>query len=369
MKTPDTPDKTSIENIAGLPKGIVIASAWSWRLLVIFAALAVILFIGSRISEVLIPFAVALLIGALLVPIVNSLKRKGWPKPLAIITSLLGVIIVIGGLGFLTVTQVRTALPNLETRSIEAFNAAKGFLTSPEIGFTQADINNAGQDILKYVQENSQTFTAGLSSAGSAIGHIVVGSLLVIFTLIFVLIDGKQMWKWFVGLLPRRARAAVNGSGEVSWTALSHFVKSQVMVAAVDAVGIGLGAFILGVPLAIPIAVLVFFASFIPVVGAIFAGIIAVALALIFNGWVVALIMLGVVILVQQIEGHLLQPFLVGKAVSIHPLAIVLSVAIGTILAGIPGALFAVPVVAVLSKSVTYISRRGWEEKTDSKAS
>ena len=173
------------------------------------------------------------------------------------------------------------------------------------------------------------------------------------------------MWKWFVGLLPKQSRAAVDGSGKVSWTALSHFVKSQVLVAAVDAVGIGLGAFILGVPLAIPIAVIVFFASFVPVVGAIFAGIIAVVLALIFNGWFIALIMLGVVILVQQVEGHLLQPFLVGKAVSIHPLAIVLSVAIGTILGGIAGALFAVPIVAVLTKSITYISNRSWESQKD----
>ena len=166
---------TSTEN---LPKSLIIASAWSWRLLVIFAALGAIMFIGSHITEVLIPFAVALLIGALLVPIVNQLKRKGWPKSLAIITSLLGVVIVIGGLGFLTVTQVRTALPSLEIRSVEAFNAVRGFLTSPEIGFTQADINNAGQDIVKYVQENSQTFTAGLGRAGSAFGHIVVGRFL-----------------------------------------------------------------------------------------------------------------------------------------------------------------------------------------------
>ena len=355
--------KPSFKEPVELPKGIVIAGAWSWRLLAIFAALAVVMYVGSMISEVIIPFAIAILVAALIVPIVNRLRRKGWPKALAIVTSLLGTVVIVSGLIVLIVTQIHRAFPELESRGKAAYASLKDFLISPAIGFSQQDIDNALRSIGQYIQDHSQAVTAGLTSAGSTFGHILVGLLLGIFTLIFILIDGAKIWQFFVRLFPKKAQPAINGSGEVSWIALKSFVKSQVIVAAVNGVGIGLGAFFIGLPLAIPIAIMVFLGSFIPVVGAILTGAIAVVIALIFNGPIAAIVMLGVVIAVQQAEGHLLQPFLIGKAVHIHPLAIVLSVAIGTILGGIPGALFAVPVVAVLSKSVSYIYNRRWEKE------
>ena len=179
--------------------------------------------------------------------------------------------------------------------------------------------------------------------------------MLTIFAIIFLLYDGKNIWKWFTKLIPRTSRQKFDEAGHKGWRTLTGFVKSQVMVAGVDALGIGLGALLLGVPLAIPIALIVFLGSFIPIVGAIITGMIAVSLALIFNGWLIALIMLGVVLLVQFFEGHVLQPFLIGKAVKVHPLAIVFAVAAGSLLAGIPGALFAVPVVAVLNVMLGHI--------------
>ena len=170
-----------------------------------------------------------------------------------------------------------------------------------------------------------------------------------------MLLDGKNIWKWTTRLFPKKAQPTIDGAGKASWVTLTSFVKSQVAVAGVDAIGIGIGALILQIPLAIPIAGIVFLGSFVPVVGAIVTGALAVIVALIFNGWLPAAIMLGVVLLVQQLEGHILQPFLIGKAVKIHPLAIVFSVAIGSLLGGIPGALFAVPFVAVLNTMVSYI--------------
>lgn len=358
----------SAQERAALPKGMIIAGAWSWRLLAIFGVLAVVIYAASKIAEVIIPFLIAILFAALLVPIVNKLHRKGWPKGLAVATSLLGTLIIVSGLFVLIATQIRRSLPDLEERGKAAYESLKGFLASPGIGFSQQDIDNAINSITQYAQENSQVLTAGLTSAGTTFGHILVGLLLALFSLIFILIDGKNIWKFFVRLFPAKARPAIQGSGEVSWTALKSFVKSQVVVAAVNAVGIGLGAFFIGLPLAIPIGIMVFLGSFIPVVGAILTGAVAMVIALIFNGPIAALIMLGVVILVQQAEGHILQPFLIGKAVRIHPLAIVLSVAIGTILGGIPGALFAVPFAAVISKSVSYISNRTWEKEVKLKS-
>ncbi|MDP9028111.1 MAG: AI-2E family transporter, partial [Actinomycetota bacterium] len=181
----------------------------------------------------------------------------------------------------------------------------------------------------------------------------------------FLLIDGRGIWHWLVKLFPVRARAAMIGAGEAGWITLTTFVKVQIFVAFVDAVGIGLGAFILGLftggfPLVIPIAIAVFLGSFIPLVGAVATGAIAVFVALVYLGPVPALIMLGVVILVQQLEGHVLQPFVMGNAVKVHPLAVVLAVATGALIGGIPGALFAVPLAATLNVMVGYAARGDW---------
>ncbi|NUT57326.1 MAG: AI-2E family transporter, partial [Agromyces sp.] len=178
---------------------------------------------------------------------------------------------------------------------------------------------------------------------------------------LFILIDGHHIWRWIVGVFPKRARAAVDGAGQAGWATLQNFVKVQILVATIDAIGIGLGAFLLGVPLAVPIAILVFLGSFIPIVGAVVTGALAVFVALIYNGWVIALIMLGVVLLVQQVEGHILQPLIMGTAVKVHPLGVVIAVATGSLLAGIPGALFAVPVAAVVNVMIIYIAAGTWK--------
>ena len=183
-----------------------------------------------------------------------------------------------------------------------------------------------------------------------------------LFSTLFILIDGKGIWAWIVRIFPRRARTALDGAGKAGWLTLQNFIKVQILVATIDAIGIGAGAAILQLPLAIPIAVLVFLGSFIPVIGAVATGALAVFIALVYNGWVVALIMLGIVLLVQQIEGHVLQPLVMGTAVKVHPLAVVLAVAGGSVVAGIPGALFAVPIVAVLNVMIGYIARGDWRQ-------
>ncbi|HEU4755600.1 MAG TPA: AI-2E family transporter, partial [Agromyces sp.] len=218
------------------------------------------------------------------------------------------------------------------------------------------------QQVVDSVQQDSGVLVTGALSVSSSIGHFLAGILLALFATLFILIDGRHIWNWIVGIFPRRARAAIDGAGRSGWATLESFVKVQILVATIDAIGIGLGALLLGVPLAVPIAILVFLGSFIPIVGAVVTGALAVFVALVYNGWVIALIMLGVVLLVQQVEGHILQPLIMGTAVKVHPLGVVVAVTTGSLLAGIPGALFAVPIAAVGNVMILYISGGTWKQ-------
>lgn len=367
MSTPSTePDLTHKQKVErALPVGVDIAGQWAWRILAIVAALALVIFLIETFQEIAVPFFIAILIAALLTPFVNLLRRHRWPHWLAIVVALLGTLIIVSGLVFLVVQQVRSGLPNLEKESTKSFASFRSFLRGAPFNITNAEFNDYIGDGLTALQKYSSSIASGVLSIGKVGISLVTGSLLVLFSTIFLLIDGGGVWKWIVRLFPRRARSAIDGAGQSGWLTLTTFVRVQVFVAAVDAIGVGLFAFFLGLPLAIPIAIVVFLASFIPVVGAIFTGIIAVVVALVYVGPLQALIMLGGVLIVHLLEAHVLQPLVMGSAVKIHPLAVVLSVAGGSYLAGIPGALFAVPTVAVIHVMVEYVASGRW--KTESK--
>ena len=349
-----------------VPAGVRIAGAWSWRLLAIAGVIAVLLFLIVQLRLIVIPLMVALLLAALLVPFSNMLQRHRWPKWLAVAVSEVGILAILGGLIWLTVATVRAGAPVLIERSADRWEDLKDWLLASPFELSEADINAWAEGLLKSFQEDSSSLWSGALSVGSTVGHVLAGFLLVLFATLFILIDGRGIWHWIVRIFPRRSRAAVLGGGLAGWITLSTFVRVQVLVAFIDAVGIGLGAFILGLfyeggfPLVIPITILVFLGSFIPVVGAVISGALAVFIALVFLGPWPAFVMLLIVVGVQQLEGHVLQPFLVGNAVKVHPLGVVIAVAAGGFLAGIPGALFAVPVVATFNAIVVYISRGDW---------
>ncbi len=343
-----------------IPVPVDIAGQWAWRMLAIAAVLGLLFWLISELREIVVPFFVALLISALLVPLVNSLRRHGWPHWLAIVVALVGAAVIIGGLVFLVVWQVRAGLPNLEKESVRAYDSFRDLLRAPPFSVTNRDFNAYIGTVLDTVQKNSSAIAKGALSIGTTGIHLLTGTLLTLFATIFLLIDGRGVWGWVVRLFPRRARGALDGAGQAGWMTLSTFVRVQVFVATVNAVGVGLFAFFLGVPLAIPIAVVVFLASFIPVVGAVATGIIAVAVALVYVGPLQALIMLGGVLIVHLLESQVLQPLVMGGAVKVHPLAVVLAVAAGSFVAGIPGALFAVPIVAVLGAMVVFVARGSW---------
>lgn len=351
-----------------IPPRLQYVAGISWRLLAVTGLIAVFIFLVMQLKIIIIPFLVAILVTALLFPLVQWLTRKGIKRGISVAISLVSLIVVVAGLVFLVTTQIRSAYPELKDRFGVFLNEGRAVLSKEPFNVDTNDLKDVTQQGLTYAQENSSTLLSGLSSAGSTAGHVGAGIFLALFSVIFLLLDGKNIWRWVTNLFPRNNRTRLLEAGNKGWRTLIGFVKSQVAVAGVDAVGIGLGALLLQVPLAIPIAVMVFLGSFIPVVGAVVTGLVAVVLALVFNGWLAALLMLGVVLLVQFAEGHILQPFLIGKAVKIHPLAIVLAVAVGTLLAGIPGALFAVPIAAVLNVMVSHLLGSSTStEPTDSK--
>ena len=346
-----------------MPYGVKVASAWSWRILVIAGALALFGFLIVQLRYIVVPFLVALLIAALLVPFSEFLQRHRWPRWLAITLSMVLTIGVITGLVVLVVTQVRREFPEAREATIAAYEQFLAWLATSPFQIDEGELNGYLAPAVGVDRERRAV--DGCAERRLDGRHVLAGILLALFATLFLLIDGKRIWRWVVGLFPKRARPAVDGSGRAGWVTLTTFVKVQIFVAFVDAVGIGAGAAILGLfyggfPLVIPIAVAVFLGSFVPVVGALVTGTLAVFVALVYLGPIPALIMLGIVLLVQQVEGHVLQPLVLGTAVKVHPLAVVFAVAAGGFLAGIPGALFAVPFIATLNVVVHYISNRDW---------
>lgn len=353
-----------------MPPGMRIAGAWSWRLLAIVGVGAVFVWLVIQLRLIVIPFMVAILLAALLVPFVKFLRRHRWPKGLAIAVAEVGLIAVVTGLVVLVVLQIRSGFPDLQQRSVLAYEQFKAFLAASPLEISESDFNSYIGGIGTTIQNDSAGILSGALDVGSTAGHVLAGALLALFATLFMLIDGRGIFSWFVRLFPRRARPAVTGSGNAGWVTLTTFVRVQIFVAAVDAIGIGLGAWILGLffggfPLVIPIAIAVFLGSFIPVVGAVLSGALAIAIALIYLNPFAALLMLLIVLAVQQIEGHVLQPFVMGVAVKVHPLAVVIAVAAGGFLAGIPGALFAVPIVATVNVMVNYTASGAWRRTPD----
>jgi len=223
----------------------------------------------------------------------------------------------------------------------------------------QGPLHLSNEQIQQWIDRGSQQLTgnsdqliAGALSFTSTAGHVITGAFLAFFCTVFLLYDGRGVWTWIVGLLPRAGRQRLDLAGKRGWVALTSYVKATIVVAFVDGVGIGAGAAILGLPLAVPIGVLVFLAAFVPIVGALVSGAVAVLVALVSQGPVAALIMLAIVIGVQQLESHVLQPLFLGRAVSVHPLGVVLVIAAGILMAGIVGGLFAVPIAAVANTMI-----------------
>lgn len=359
----------STDTDAAVPPSLQVAASYAWRLVVIAAAIAVLVWLVIQLSMLVIPFMLAILLTALLWPAFELMLRGRFPRWLAVTISVIGTIAIVGGLLWLVGWQISREWPSVQERSIEAFENFRQFLIEGPLHISAEQLSAFFDELVQLIQEQSQMIWTGALAIGTTAGQILTGLILTLFILICLLADGKGIWRWTLKLFPRRARKAANVAAVRGWTSVINYARTQLLVATIDAVGIALGAFLLGVPLAIPIGVLVFLGSFIPFVGAVVTGALAVFLALVYNGPWIALWMLVIVLAVQQIEGQILQPLLMGSAVKVHPLAIVLVVTGGAMVAGIAGALFAVPIAAFINVVAVTLASGSWrtgEEIDDS---
>jgi len=343
---------------AQVPWGVDLAAAWGWRFLVIVAAGLVILMALAMFAVVTLPLVVALLIAALVSPLVRLLRHRGVPDGLA------ALLVVLGGLATVVVLltfagqQVANGATDLADQVVEGLDEVRNWLKNGPLNASDSQINSYIESTQAAITDQTKDgqVLAQVTSFGTALTHVFAGFFIVLFSTFFFLSDGERIWAWTVRLAPRAARARMDSSGRVAWVSLTQFVRATVIVAFVDALGIALVAAVLGVPFVLAIAVLVFLGSFVPMIGATIAGTVAVLVALVDQGPITALLMLGGVILVQQIEGHILQPFLMGRWVSLHPLGVIVAIAIGVIVAGIAGALVAVPLAAVTNAVVQHLA-------------
>lgn len=345
-----------------VPPALRQATAYSWRLLVIAAAIGVVVWLVIQLKLLVIPLLVAILITALVWPAFSFLLRHRWPRWLAIVVTVLGTIAVISGLLWLAVWQITREFGSVRDRTVEAVGQFRQYLIDGPLHLSAQQIDDGLRQAGTFLQQQAEVLWTGALAIGTTIGHVGTGLLLTLFILLCLLADGGGIWRWTTRLFPRVARPAVDGAGRAGWRTVITYARTQLLVATIDAIGIGVGAFLLGVPLAIPIGVLVFLGAFIPFVGAVVTGALAVFIALVYNGPLIALFMLIVVLGVQQIESHVLQPILMGSAVKVHPLAVVLVVAGGAMIGGIPGALFAVPLAAFVNVVSVYLSSHAWRD-------
>ncbi len=353
MTEPARPDRTQL-----LGQGIARAATWSGR--AVLLALGAVLFglVVKYSWVVLLPVLLAIVLATVLAPPAAFLRRHGWPPALAA-----AVVIVVGLAALVGVLALVT--PSVVDQAVEVGSNASGglqkvetWLTGPPLNLDDSQISTAVDAITQRIQDNASTIASGVLSGVTAVTSVVVTLLLVVVLTFFFVKDGRKFLPW----LDRSAGSRAGGHADElltrCWKSVGGFIRVQAVVSLIDAVFIGLGVLIVGVPLALPIAVLTFLGGFIPIVGAVAVGTLAVLIALVTGGLVKALIVLAIILAVQQLEGNVLQPILQSKSLKLHPAIILLVVTGGGSVFGIIGAFLAVPVTAVVAETVRYVGEQ-----------
>jgi predicted PurR-regulated permease PerM len=344
----DTP--TDVRDL--VPRALRVSGAVAWRFLVVIAAVYVLIRVAGYFSHLVIPMAVALLLAALMAPGVDRLVHWKVPRLAASALVMVTGLAVVGGLLTFVIVQFVNGLPQLQRQVADSLDQIRDWLITGPLHLRDEQIQGALNNAVGAIKENQSAITSGAITTATTIGEVLTGLLLTLFILVFFLYDGPGIWRFVVRGVPARVRDRVDVAGRRGFAALVSYVRATAAVALFDAVFIAIGLWFLGVPLVVPLAALVFLGAFIPIIGAVIAGTVAVLVALVTKGFIVSLIVLAIVIAVMQFEGHVLQPWLLGRAVKLHPLAVVLAITAGLIASGITGALFAVPLLAVLNAGI-----------------
>ncbi|MGO1561106.1 putative integral membrane protein [Actinomycetales bacterium JB111] len=328
-------------------------------ILAIGFALQMIASAGALTSSVLIPSAVAILLAALLMPIqILFNHRLKLPRGVAAALTLVVGLGLVSGIVYVAGASIADGIDNVREVAAEQLAAFQSWLTNSGLPIGQDQIDNALDTVVEWLQSNQSQIAEQAAGIGSGAANFLVGMLLCLVGTFFFLAEGDRMASWLIMRMPRRWQERAFEAGRRGWVSIGSYAKTQVIVAAVDAIGIGVGAAILRVEFVIPLTAITFILCFIPMIGAVISGALFVLVALAFQGFGAAVIMLIIVIGVQQLESNFLSPLLMGKAVNIHPVAVLLGVATGTYLFGLVGALFAVPAIAAVNSMSNYLAGR-----------
>jgi predicted PurR-regulated permease PerM len=341
-----------------VPAGVDVATQWAWRALVIGAAGLGGIWLLRYFSEITVPLAIAVLGTALTISAVDWLESRGLPRLAATFVVVIVMLVAFFGMLALVGQQLSTQVDDLRSNVVEGITQVQDWAQGAPLNLTDNQIQSYIDSAKDAIASSDTSIVARVSEVGTTLTHVLAGFFIALFASFFFLYEGHRIWTWLVAIFPRAARERVDSSGRTAWTTLTQFVRATVIVAFTDALGIALAAWALGVPLSFAIGVLVFLGAFVPIIGALVSGLVAVLVALVAQGPVVAVFMLIAVVVVQQIEAHVLQPFLMGRFVAVHPLAIILAIAAGVAIAGVVGALIAVPLAACLNGVVRHLVDR-----------
>jgi len=340
----------------GVPSVLVTMAAWSWRLLLLCGMVYLIAWIIGRISIVVLPVAIAFLLTALLYPLTKRLRDAGLrPIYATWITMLLGLAVIVG-VGFLIGNRANEEFPRLVEQLQRTAAEAQHWLLNGPLQLKQAQITHIVDEIGKQLTEQRNEIVNTVLTGATAVLEALASFVLVVFVTFFLLKDGDKIWAWFLKAFGDAA-PRVDRAGRAAWVTICHYVQGTVAIAAIHGIVMGTVLAVMGVPLWVPLAVLIFLGSFIPIIGIVVTGGLATLVTLGAQGWISALVFLAILVVEQQLENHLFQPQIVGRAIDFHPLAVILVLAVGGVIAGIPGAAVAVPLTAVLYRALPELFR------------
>ena len=327
----------------------------SFDLLLVLLLTWVALWLLGRAWSIIWPIVIALLITTLTWPVARFLRRRRWRPALAASVVTVAFLLVVGGIVALIAVPVASESGELADGVVAGIDKLREWAAGPPLNIDEAQISGALDSAVSRVQDSMGSIASAAVTGVGTVVNGVVTAVLALFLMFFLLKDGPRFLPWLGRQLPGRLANDVPTVAARCWATLGSFVRSQAFVGLLDAVFIGLGLWILGVPLVLPLAVLTFVGAFVPIVGALFAGFVAVLIALVFNGLTTALIVLAIIIVVQQLEGNVFQPMLQSRGLGLHAAVVLLAVTLGGNLAGIAGALLAVPVAAMIAVVWNYV--------------
>ena len=347
-----TPAAAPPELQAGsVPRWLQTSAAWSWRFLLLAAALYVAARVAALLYIVVVPCAAAILLTALLQPLTARFRRRGMSPLAATWCTLLLAIVLLGGAGWLVTTRVQADYPSLVTQFKHTTTQVQAWLAGPPFHLHTGNLQQLSNDVVKYLSQHKSAVEGTVVTGSKIVVEVLAGVVLCFFVSFFLIKDGDRIWRWLTSRFQPERKRRADLAGAAAWKAVVYYVRGTVTVAAIHSAVMGVTLTIIGAPLVAPLALFMFLAAFVPLIGVLVAGALALLVVLATKGWIAAIIVLVVMVVMNQLEGHLLQPQVVGKMVRLHPLAVILVLAVGGVVAGIAGAVVAVPITAAVTRA------------------